>query len=281
MEPVFQAKIEMDGNLQATFLSEQNHPRVLQQPVATLQWGCNAEFQQVLTNNLIYDQIVSLGIPYRNFVERLLKLGLFDLEQYRAANNLIRYFTSYNTKGNKSSANWTQVMKSITNDMCEGENKSLRSVSYKFLVDIGKARSISHGEACFLLAGGQLSYNTLPVYKCSVSSVDLEELTDTNASRHNSLKWYNIVHKYKERDASMFHLSLYLFAANHYVKKNGSFVQIVPQLFGYESKLAWPLEEDYSKCVLLLYQSWLGDIESMKIDGSYVTALKAFLSAPD
>jgi hypothetical protein len=79
----------------------------------------------------------------------------------------------------------------------------------------------------------------------------------------------------------MFHLSLYLFAANHYVKKNGSFVQIVPQLFGYESKLSWPLEEGYSKWVLLLYQSWLGSIESMKIDGSYVTALKVFLSAPD
>jgi hypothetical protein len=79
----------------------------------------------------------------------------------------------------------------------------------------------------------------------------------------------------------MFHLSLYLFAVNHCVKKNGSFVQIVPQFFGYESKLSWPLEEEYSKWVLLLYQSWLGDIESMKIDGSYVTDLKAFLSAPD
>jgi hypothetical protein len=115
MEPVFQAKIEMDGNQQAKFFSERNHPRVLQHPVATLRWGCNADIQGVLTNNLIYDQIVSIGIPYHNFVERLLKLGLFGLEHYPAAGNLIPYVTSYNTKGNKSYANWTQIMKSIAN----------------------------------------------------------------------------------------------------------------------------------------------------------------------
>jgi hypothetical protein len=80
MEPVHEANIEMDGNQQAKFFSERNHPRVLQQPVATLHWGCNADFQRCLTNNIIYDQIVSLGIPYRTFVERLLKLGLFGLE---------------------------------------------------------------------------------------------------------------------------------------------------------------------------------------------------------
>jgi hypothetical protein len=118
METVFQAKIEMDGNQQEKIFSERNHPRVLQQPVATLYWGCNADFQRVLTNNIIYDQIVSLDIPYCNFIERLLKLGLFGLEQYRAADNLIRYLTSYNIKGEKSSANWTQVMKSNANDMC-------------------------------------------------------------------------------------------------------------------------------------------------------------------
>jgi hypothetical protein len=113
------------------------------------------------------------------------------------------------------------------------------------LVDIGQARYISHDDACFILAGGQLYYNILPVYKCSVYSIDLEDLTDTNASRHNSCKWYNIVRKYKERDASMFHLLLFLFAANHYVKKNGSFIQVVQQFFEYESKLSWPLEEEY------------------------------------
>jgi hypothetical protein len=78
----------------------------------------------------------------------------------------------------------------------------------------------------------------------------------------------------------MFQLSLYLFAANHYIKKNGCFVQVVPQVFGYESKLSWPLEEEYSKWVLMLYQSWLGDVETLKIDGSYVTAIKAFFLSP-
>jgi hypothetical protein len=69
--------------------------------VDTLHWGCNADFQQVLANNLIYDQIVSLGTPYNNFVERLLKLGLFGLEQYHAAENLIRYVISYKLQHQK------------------------------------------------------------------------------------------------------------------------------------------------------------------------------------
>jgi hypothetical protein len=101
MEAVHEAKIEMDGNQQAKFFSELNHPRVLQQPVATLHWVYNAYFQRCLTNNIIYGQILSLGIPYRTFVERLLKLVLFGLDQFHAAYNLIRYITSYNTKGNK------------------------------------------------------------------------------------------------------------------------------------------------------------------------------------
>jgi hypothetical protein len=229
--------------------------------VATLHWGCNADFQHVLTNNLIYDQIISLDIPYHNFAERQLKLDLFGLEKCRAVDNLIEYVTSYIINGNKSSANWTQIMKSIANDMCQGEKKSPRSVSYKFLVEIGKARSISHDEACFLLAGGQLSYNTFPVYKCSVPSIDQADFPDTAVSCHNNFKWYNIVRKYKERDASMFQLSLCFFVANHCVKKHGSFVQVVPQFFGYESKLPWPLEEEYSKWDLILYQSWLGVIK--------------------
>jgi hypothetical protein len=57
------------------------------------------------------------------------------------------------------------------------------------------------------------------VYTWSVSSKDLEDLAGTTASRHNSFKWYNIVHKYKERDVSMFQLSLYFFWVNHYIKK--------------------------------------------------------------
>jgi hypothetical protein len=69
MEPVHEAKIEMDGIQQAKFFSEQNHPHVLQQPVATLHWGRNADFQRSLTNNIIYDQILSLGIQYRTFVD--------------------------------------------------------------------------------------------------------------------------------------------------------------------------------------------------------------------
>jgi hypothetical protein len=91
--------------------------------------------------------------------------------------------------------------------MCTGSDKILRSVSFKFLVEIGKARSISCDDACFQLSGGQLSYNTLPVYKCSVSSFDLDDLTDGSDSRHDTFKWHNIVRKYKERPDALFPLS--------------------------------------------------------------------------
>jgi hypothetical protein len=53
--------------------------------------------------------------------------------------------------------------------MCLGSEKTLRSVSFKLVVELGKDCSISRDEACFQLSGGQLSYNTLQVYKCSVS----------------------------------------------------------------------------------------------------------------
>jgi hypothetical protein len=253
MEPVHEANIEMDGNQQAKFFSERNHPRILQQPVETLNWGCNADFQCCLTNNIIYDQILSLGIPYRTFVERLLKLGIFGLDHLRAADNLIRYTTSYNTKGSKSSSNWKQLIKSIANDMCPGSDKTLRSVSFKLLVEIGKARSISRDEACFQLAGGQLSYNTLPIYKCSVSSFELNYLTDVSDSRHDTFKWHNIVRKYKERPDALFPVSLFIFATSYFVRKNGSCVQCVPQFFGYESKVSWPLQDEYLKGVLILH----------------------------
>jgi hypothetical protein len=113
----------MDGNKQAKFTTERNHPRVLQQPAAAMHWGCNADFQSVLTNNVIYQNSVDLGVPYRTFVDTLLKIGIFGLEQFRVADNTILYVTSYNIKGNKSSSSWTQVMKLIANDMCAGANR--------------------------------------------------------------------------------------------------------------------------------------------------------------
>jgi hypothetical protein len=39
--------------------------------------------------------------------------------------------------------------------------------------------------------------------------------------------------------------------------------------------------EEYLKWVLILYQSWLGDVETLKIDGSYVTALEVLLWSHD
>jgi hypothetical protein len=162
-----------------------------------------------------------------------------------------------------------------------GSDKRLRSVSFKFLVEIGKARSISRDEACFQLAGGKLSYNTILVYKCSVSSFDLDDFTDVSDSLHDTFKWHNIVRKYKERPDALFLVSLLIFAASHFVRTNGSCVQVVPQFFGYESKVSWPLQDEYSKWVLILHHPWIVNVESLKINDSYVAALNAFLWTPD
>jgi hypothetical protein len=125
METVHKSKIEMDGNQKAKFFSERNHPHVLQEPVATLHLVCNAAFQSCLTNTIIYDHILSLSVPYRTFVETLLNVSLFRLDQFRAVVNIIRYITSYNTKGNKYSANWTQILKSNAKYMCAGSDNML------------------------------------------------------------------------------------------------------------------------------------------------------------
>jgi hypothetical protein len=134
-----------------------------------------------------------------------------------------------------------------------GSDKTLHSVSFKLLVEIGKDRSISRDEACFQLAWGKLSYNTLPVHKCYVSSFDLDDFTDVSDSRHDNFKWHNIVRKYKDRPDAFFPVSLFIFAASHFFRKNGSCVQFLPHFFDYESKVSWPLQDEYSKWVLILH----------------------------
>jgi hypothetical protein len=71
----------MGGNQQVKLFAKKNHPRVLQQYVVTLHWVCNADFQCVLANNMIYGQIFSFSVPYRTFVKLFLKwvpLGLIS-----------------------------------------------------------------------------------------------------------------------------------------------------------------------------------------------------------
>jgi hypothetical protein len=165
--------------------------------------------------------------------------------------------------------------------MCAGSDWTLRSVSLKFLVDICKACSISCDEACFQISGGQLSYNTLPVYKCSVSSFDLDTFTDISDSRHETFKWHNIVRKYKDLPDALFPVALFIFAASNFSRKNGSCVQVVPKFFGNESKVLWTLKDEYSTWVLILHHPCIDSVESLKINDSYVTALKAFLWTPD
>jgi hypothetical protein len=109
----------------------------------------------------------------------------------------------------------------------------------------------------------------------------LDDLTDVSESRYDTFKWHNIVSKYKERPDVLFPVSLFIFAASHFFRNNGSCVQVVPHFFGYESKVSWPIQDDYSKWVLILHHPWIGNVESLKIDDSYVTALKAFLWTSD
>jgi hypothetical protein len=79
----------------------------------------------------------------------------------------------------------------------------------------------------------------------------------------------------------LFLVSLFIFSASHFVKKKGCFVQVVPHFFGYASKVLWPLQEEYYKWVLILHHPWLGNVESLNIEDSVVTALEAFLWTPD
>ena len=265
--------IELDTNQQPRLYVSRNHPRVLQQPVTVYHWGCNSDMQRLLTNNSSYSRVQAQGKSYEAFVEHMLECGTFGLEQYSSSECINRYVTSYNTKGNKSSASWTNTLYDLTKDASTSA-RSLFSITFKFMNEMSKSRSLSRDEASFVLAGGKLPYNTMPTYKASVKNVDLDELSDNKKS---VFTWKKLIFAYKARPLDLDRFSLYIFASKYFITKNRVPVDIVPHFFGYVSEPSWPLEEDYSKWQLIFHHPWRDSVDSLAIDGKFVPALEAFM----
>ena len=55
-------------------------------------------------------------------------------------------------------------------------NKTARSVYAKYMIEIMKAESKTQDEYVYLLTGGTLTTNTVQTKKCSISSIDLDNL---------------------------------------------------------------------------------------------------------
>ena len=52
----------------------------------------------------------------------------------------------------------------------------------------------------------------------------------------------------------------------------------MPQFFGYDDTVAWPLKEDYSKCKLNFFKPWKNYIDQLKAeDGTFKTVLEDFM----
>ena len=47
---------------------------------------------------------------------------------------------------------------------------------------------------------------------------------------------------------------------------------------GYDNKVSWPLNEEYSKWQLTFFKPWRNNVDELKLDGSYSKALMEYMS---
>ena len=134
-------------------------------------------------------------MEYKDFVGHMVDCNTFGLEQYSSSDCICRYVVGYNTKGHKSSQSWSKTLQNLT-QIGAAAGQSLRSVTYKFMNEMCKSRSMSRDEASYILSGGRLVWNTLQVKKASVNNVTLDELTGETKT---TFTWKNFLKSYKER----------------------------------------------------------------------------------
>jgi hypothetical protein len=87
------------------------------------------------------------------------------------------YIVGYKTKGKKASKEWSELLRGIEDGLAADKgNTPLRSVVGKQMHAIAKSRDRSKDEASFMLSGGKLTYSTVKVQCCSVTSVALDDI---------------------------------------------------------------------------------------------------------
>ena len=212
-----------------------------------------------------------------------------------AANSLHiinRYLTSYCCKGGQSLGNWKQSSQLVIQEYCKrdgNENKRLRSIVAKLMLEISAAMTIPRDQALFLGGGGLLkrtSHGTIG--KASVSSTTISEIPYAIASTHTTenveldetqqkmksrFTLTNIQKRYKSRHEQATNMSLYEWCI-HCWKKDQT---MVPQFFGYHTRPTWPMSKTFAKWTLILHRPWRrSPTEVLAEHALYVTALNEY-----
>jgi hypothetical protein len=192
---------------------------------------------------------------------------------------LTEYITSYQCKGSSNSQQWDSLLKELGHAFVNnqgGADRNVWALTNKFMNEISRRRSVPKDEACYLLAGGVLVYNTMRLRKCAVNAVTLDELLPQGAAPLTSggFTWKSIVLKYKARPPSLEFTNLYKFAAHHLVAST----PIVPVFFGFTKHIMWPPHEEFSKWMLGIYKPWRETVNEVKgVHASFQEALISYM----
>lgn len=275
MPPLFDPVIEFDRNKMPIYRAPRNHPRVLQQPTSVY-------YYIVLSNNKTYNVVVNeRQEDYATFANNQMDAGTTGLEQFSGSDAMTNYACSYECKGHASSESWSQTLLQISNEyVSDGRgSQNLRCVVAKFMNEISKARSVPKDEACYCLAGGLLTYNDMPVKKCAVNNIELDDILPADSEVDSSDKkftWVRILRAYNVRPDDLDHINLYIFASCKYLKGP----PVVPQFFGFKNAATWPLNEEYAMWMMRLFCPFRGSMDSLKVDGTYARALELYMWDP-
>jgi hypothetical protein len=275
--PVRLPYIAFDRNGQPKYSAARNHPRVVQEPVATFHWGANSDMQRFLTNSKSYDEVTRLGIDQDDFIKSLNTLGIAGLEQNTGNYIVIDYVTGYQRKGNASTKEWCSMLQDFEDTLHakdkdpavdnENGNATMKKLVGKHIHQIANYQDVSKEEASFCLSGGQLRYNSMIVKTCSLNQVefsnfksekeapDSEVISETSSGGNNSWTYSALRKRYEEYgekgDGVVPLLNFYTWCARHRTRGSSP---IVPDFVGYYKRPNWPLDEEYARTILILYK---------------------------
>ena len=128
------------------------------------------------------------------------------------------------------------------------------------------------------MAGGHYTISSSFVRGCSVSSIDLSELSSEkqdSGDSSNSFKLSSLKKSYtdyvRKKPVYEQHLNLYKYTAKKF--------NCVPNFYGYQNIPCWPMDEDFAKRTLFLYIPH-DSTSLLPVDGSYAKRLEAELNHP-
>ena len=280
-------RLSMNSEGVAQFECKRNHHRIVQEPLMCMHFGANNDMQRFITHSTPYSQIPNFDQPgqLEKFYTGLNILGMPGLLRAFASDRCSFYCTGYCCKGAQSSREWSKVLEKITRTYVDPSNgnKSVRSVVSKFMNEISAKRSVPADEAKYILAGGKVTSNTMEVRFCSVSEVRTEDLPEqvTETYSKNSFTFAAILKAYKSKGQLLKDLNVYKYAAMHHGNASKG-NPIVPAFMGFNDKPSWPLDEAYSRMMLLLFKPWNTSVEELRHnDGTFATALEEYMYDPN